>query len=285
MKKLKGKIAVVTGASSGIGRELAIGLAREGCRLALADIDAAGLRETERLVKSEGGEAIIRRVDVSSREEMYAFAKNVIETYGEVDMIINNAGLVFTSVIEDLPYKDFERIMNINFWGVVYGTKAFIGHLKKQKSSHIVNLSSVYGLWALPTQAAYSSSKFAVRGFTEALMQELKGTGVRVSCVYPGGVKSNIVKNSDSQLFDINSAAKDAFNKKFNSAAFTTPRRAARVIISGIKRNRKRILIGPDALFFDISQRIFPTLYQIVSPVVVHMMGLGFALKREKKSI
>jgi short-subunit dehydrogenase len=285
MKKLNGKIAVVTGASSGIGRELAIGLAREGCRLALADIDAGGLRETERLVKSEGGEAIIRRVDVSSREEMYAFAKNVIETYGEVDLVINNAGLVFTSVIEDLPYKDFERIMNINFWGVVYGTKAFMGYLKKQKSSHIVNVSSVYGLWALSTQAAYSSSKFAVRGFTEALMQELKGTGVHVSCVYPGGVKSNVVKNSNSQIFDVDSAAKEKFSKKFNSAAFTSPKRAARVIISGIKRNRKRILIGPDALFFDISQRIFPTLYQIVSPVVVHMMGLGFALKREKKSV
>ena len=285
MKKLKGKIAVVTGASSGIGRELAIGLAREGCRLALVDIDADGLKETEIRVNQAGGEAIILRVDVSSREEMYAFAEEVIDAYGKVDIVINNAGLVFTSVIEDLPYKDFERIMNINFWGVVYGTKAFMGYLKKQKSSHIVNVSSVYGLWALSTQAAYSSSKFAVRGFTETLMQELKGTGVRVSCVYPGGVKSNIVKNSDSELFDINSAAKDAFDKKFNSAAFTSPERAAKVIISGIKRNRKRILIGPDALFFDISQRLFPTLYQRLSPIVVNMMGLGFALPKKKKSI
>lgn len=274
MKKLKGKIAVVTGASSGIGRELAVGLAKEGCRLALADVDIDGLKETERMVRHEGGEAIILRVDVSSREEIYSFAEKVIRNYGAVDIVINNAGVVFTSTIEEMSFKDFERVMNINFWGTVYGTKAFLGHLKKQKSSHIVNISSVYGLWGLATQASYSASKFAVRGFTETLMQELKGTGVDVSCVYPGGVRTNIVKNSDSQQFNDNPEAKDRFIKKFEATAMTTPKKAARLIISGIKRRKKRIVIGPDAHLFDITQRVFPTLYQKLSPLVLRKMGI-----------
>lgn len=274
MKKLIGKTAVVTGASSGIGRELARGLAREGCRLALADIDISGLEETERLVGAEVGQAMIRRVDVTSREEMHSFSEQVIEHYGAVDILINNAGVVFTSTIEELSFKDFERVMNINFWGAVYGTKAFMGHMKKQKTSNIVNISSVYGLWGLPTQAAYNSSKFALRGFTEALMQELEGSGVHASCVYPGGVKTNIIKNSSSQLFDANPGEKDRFIQKFNSTALTTPEKAARKIIAGIKKDRKRILIGPDAFFFDISQRMFPTLYQKLSPFVMHKMGL-----------
>jgi NAD(P)-dependent dehydrogenase (short-subunit alcohol dehydrogenase family) len=274
MKNLKGKIAVVTGAASGIGRELAIGLAREGCGLALADVDINGLKETESLVRSEGGKAVISRVDVSKKKEMYSFAEQIIKVYGEVDIVINNAGVVFTSTIEDLSYKDFERVMNINFWGAVYGTKAFLGYLKKQKSSHIVNISSVYGLWALQTQAAYNASKFAVRGFTEALMQEMQGTGVSVSCVFPGGVKTNLVRNSDSQLFDFDAGRKEKFVNKFDSAAMTTPQQAARVIISGIKKKKKRIRIGPDAFLFDITQRIFPTLYHKLSPFVIRKMGL-----------
>lgn len=274
MKNLFGKTAVVTGAASGIGRELALGLAREGCRLALADIDLDGLKETERLVGAERGQAMIRRTDVTSREEVYSFAEQVIERYGRVDILINNAGVVFTSTIEDLAYEDFERVMNINFWGAVYGTKAFLGHLKKQDASNIVNISSVYGLWGLPTQSAYNSSKFALRGFTEALMQELKGSRAHASCVYPGGVKTNIVKNSRSRVQDDNPEEKDRFVKKFNSTALTTPEKAARKIIAGIRNNRKRILIGPDAFFFDISQRMFPTLYQKLSPLILRMMGL-----------
>lgn len=274
MKHLKGKIAVITGAASGIGRALAMGLAKEGSRLALADIDFDGLKETERLLKSGGGQAIIRRVDISRKKEIYSFAEQVMEHYGEVDILINNAGVVFTSTIEDLSYEDFERVMNINFWGAVYGTKAFLGYLQKQKSSHIVNISSVYGLWALATQSAYNASKFALRGFTEALMQEQRGTGVNVSCVYPGGVKTNIVIHSSSPLFDGNPDEKDKFIKKFNAIAMTTPEKAAKVIISGIKKNRKRILIGPDAFLFDISQRLFPTLYQKLSPFIMNKMGL-----------
>lgn len=274
MKELKGKTAVVTGASSGIGRALAIGLAKAGCRLALADVDGEGLRETERLIAAEGGQAFISRVDVSDREAVYSFAGQVIENYGEVDILINNAGVVFSSTIEDMPYEEMERVMNVNFWGAVYGTKAFIGHLKKQASSHVVNISSVYGLWALPTQSAYNSSKFALRGFTEALIQELKGTGVHATCVYPGGVKTNIVRNSGSRLFDADPAGKEKFVQKFDSIALTTPEKAARVIITGIRKNRKRILIGPDAVFFDVTQRVFPTLYQNLGSVVSRVMGL-----------
>jgi NAD(P)-dependent dehydrogenase (short-subunit alcohol dehydrogenase family) len=274
MKNLKDKIAVITGAASGIGRELAVGLAREGCGLALADVDLEGLKETEKLVASAGGRAIIARVDVSSRDEMYAFAGRVVSEYGAVDIVINNAGIVYTSVIEDISYGDFERVMNINFWGTVYGTRAFLEHLKKRESAHLVNISSVYGLWALATQGSYSASKFAVRGFTETLMQEMRGTGVTVSCVYPGGVRTNIILHSGSRTFDEDPAEKERFMKRFNTTAFTTAEKAARVIITGIRRNRKRIRIGPDAFLFDVSQRMFPTLYQKLGPMVMRMMGL-----------
>jgi hypothetical protein len=274
MKNLEGRVAVVTGASSGIGRELAIGLAKEGCRLALSDINQGGLKETAGIITSRGGQAMIRQVNVASKKEMYAFAAAVMKHYGEVDIVINNAGIVYTSTIEDLSYEDFERVMNINFWGVVYGTKAFLGHLKKRQAANIVNISSVYGLWGLATQAAYNASKFAVRGFTEALMQEMKGTGVVVSCVYPGGVKTNLVKNSGSHLFDADSARKEKFISKFNSTAMTTPDKAARIIISGIKKNKKRIRIGPDAVLFDITQRLFPAGYQVLAPYVIRKMGL-----------
>ena len=149
--------------------------------------------------------------------------------------------------------------------------------MKKRESAHIVIISSVYGLWGLPTQGAYNASKFALRGFTEALMQELEGTGVTVSCVYPGGVKTNLVKHSGARQFEGDSAARERFARRFDRTAMTTPEKAARIIISGIRRNRKRIRIGPDALFFDISQRMFPTLYQKLAPAVVRKMGLDFA--------
>ncbi|MBP7584382.1 MAG: SDR family oxidoreductase [Spirochaetes bacterium] len=274
MKKLEGKVAVVTGAASGIGRELAVGLAGEGCRLALSDVNLRGLEETAGMIASRGGQALIGRVSVADRKEMFDFAEQVISNYGAIDIVINNAGIVYTSTIEDLSYEDFERVMNINFWGVVHGTKAFLGHLKTRPAANLVNISSVYGLWGLATQAAYNASKFAVRGFTEALMQELKGTGVVASVVYPGGVRTNLVKNSGSHLFDTDAVKKEKFVSKFNSAAMTTPEKAARIIISGIKSDRRRIRVGPDAVLFDIVQRIFPTGYQRLAPYVIRKMGL-----------
>ena len=274
MKDLRGTIAIITGAGSGIGRELAMGLAGEGCRLALADIDGLGLEETERLVRARGGEAAGWRVDVSSRQEVYAFAEKVIGHFGAAHILINNAGVVFTATIDQLSYEDFERVMNINFWGAVYGTKAFLGQLKKQEAAHIVNMSSVYGLWALQTQAAYNASKFALRGFTEALQQEMRGTGVTVSCVFPGGVKTNLVRNSGSRLFEVDAGRKEEFATTFDAAAMTSPRKAARVIITGIRKNRTRIRIGPDAFLFDITQRLFPAAYHKLSPIVIRKMGL-----------
>jgi NAD(P)-dependent dehydrogenase (short-subunit alcohol dehydrogenase family) len=275
MKKLKGKVAVVTGAASGIGRELALGLAREGCRLAVADIDLDGLRETAEMTGLGGGDIMTRKVNVASREDVYFFAEEVGRHFGGADILINNAGVVFTSTIEELSYGDFERVMNINFWGAVYGTKAFLGQLKIRGDAHIVNVSSVYGLWGLATQAAYNAGKFALRGFTEALMQEMRGTGIGVSCVYPGGVKTNIVVNSGSVPRGVGAPGRDEFIRKFNAAAMTTPERAARVIIRGIRKNRKRIRIGPDAFLFDLTQRMFPVLYQKLAPLVLRKMGLA----------
>ncbi|MBW1989952.1 MAG: SDR family oxidoreductase, partial [Deltaproteobacteria bacterium] len=189
MKDLRNKVAVVTGASQGIGRETAILLAREGCDLALCDVDEDGLEQTAETIRGLGRKAFTQKVDTSDREAMYAFAEAAAKALGGVHVLVNNAGVALTSNIREMEYEDFEWLMNINFWGMVYGTKAFLPYLEAQEEAHIVNLSSVFGLWAIPSQSAYNCSKFAIRGFTEALGMELAGTGIDVTSVHPGGIR------------------------------------------------------------------------------------------------
>ncbi|MFH2100156.1 MAG: SDR family oxidoreductase, partial [Pseudomonadota bacterium] len=196
MWDIRGKVAVVTGAASGIGRETAILLAQEGCELAISDVDMEGLEETVQKVKQAGAKVSAARLDVSDKEAFYEYASKVIEDHGSVQIVVNNAGVALTATIEEMEYEDFEWLFNINFWGMVYGTKAFLPHLKKNDAAHVVNISSVFGLWAIPTQGAYNCSKFAIRGFTEALGQELAGSGVTVSSVHPGGIRTNIARKA-----------------------------------------------------------------------------------------
>src|SRR5581483_8579418 len=260
MYDLNGKVAVVTGAGSGIGRALAQGFAAKGCKLAIADINEANLAETAR---SLGTEVYAQKLDVADRAAVYDFANAVKQKFGAAHVVVNNAGVAVSQTIDLLEYKDFEWLMNINFWGVVYGTKAFLPMLTAQNDGAIVNISSVFGLIAVPAQGAYNSAKFAVRGFTECLRHELKETGSRVQsiCVHPGGIKTNIVRNARIHKSFDGETDKQKMAKQFEQGAQTTPEGAARTIIDGIERGKVRVLIGGDARMIDWIQRLMPVRY------------------------
>lgn len=258
MYALNNKIAVVTGAGSGIGRALAQCLAARGCRLALADINAEALAETAALLP---GEVYTQTLDVADRAAVYAFAEAVRAHYGTVHLVINNAGVAVSQTVEAISYEDFEWLMAINFWGVVYGTKAFLPMLKAQDDGAIVNVSSVFGLIAWPAQGSYNAAKFAVRGFTEALRLELAGTRVRAISVHPGGIRTNIAAAARFYVDDTGKSNHQASAREFAQVARTTPDEAAEVIVSGIERGRARVLIGADARLIDRVQRWFPVRY------------------------
>lgn len=257
MKLTPGTVAVVTGAGSGIGRALALDLAARGCALALADIDHDGLAATAALA-SEGAARPVttHTVDVANPQAVEQFAADVDERHGGAHLLINNAGVALGGAFADVSLDDFAWLMGINFWGVVYGCKMFLPILRRQPTAHIVNLSSVFGLAAPPGQAAYASSKFAVRGFTEALRAELRATPIRVSCVHPGGIKTNIARNARISAAD--PASIDAGKQYFERALRMPPEQAAAIIVRGVERNQARILIGNDARLLDALTRLAP---------------------------
>jgi NAD(P)-dependent dehydrogenase (short-subunit alcohol dehydrogenase family) len=269
MKSFEQKVAAITGAGSGIGRALAVGLARAGASLALSDIDRARVEETAGLVRALGAKVTTATLDVSKREAVYEWADAVVRDHGRANLIFNNAGVAVGSLLEGVSYEDFEWIMNINFWGVVYGTKAFLPHLRAAGEGHIVNVSSIFGLISVPGNGTYNASKFAVRGFTEALRQELEISGGSVSCtcVHPGGIKTNIAR--DSRMADNMKGVlvKDAESGKrdFEKFFITTPDKAAETILRAVRGNRRRVLIGPDARVVDWMARLLPTAYQRIN--------------------
>jgi short-subunit dehydrogenase len=259
MKTFRGRVAAVTGAGSGIGRALARGLAARGAHLALSDINGASLAETVTLCEGLGVKITSHTVDVADRGAVYAWADQVVADHGRVNLIFNNAGVALAASIEAMSYEDFEWLMSINFWGVVHGTKAFLPHLKAAGEGHVINMSSVFGLISVPGQAAYNAAKFAVRGFTDALRMELELNPCGVSCttVHPGGVKTNIARNarvvpSVAATLSHPDAAADEFDKM----ARTTAESAARQILLGVTRDRRRVLVGPDAAVIDLVSRL-----------------------------
>ncbi len=254
-------IVVITGASSGIGRALALRMTEENVAgVAISDVDKNGLEQTANLVKAQNIDVLASITDVAKREEIQRFADATIEKFGRVTHLINNAGVGLIGRTEEVSFEDMEWLMNINFWGTVYGTKIFLPIMQKQDFGHIINISSVFGLMSPPGQSTYCASKFAVRGFTESLRHELENTNISISCVHPGGIKTNIAKSAKQGKH-----APDEDKKQapiiFEKITQTTAAEAADIIVKGIKSKNPRILIGKDAYQISTIQRLFPKRY------------------------
>lgn len=266
-------IAVVTGAASGIGRALAVRLAQAGARLAISDVNAEALAETARLAGALGVPVTTHQVDVADRERMAAFVQEVVAAHGGTHLLINNAGVALTGNADELSLEDIEWLMSINFWGVVHGVKLFLPVLRQQSAAHIVNISSIFGIIGMPGHTAYVASKFAVRGYTEALRHEMlmAGSPIRVSVVHPGGVKTAIARSAKPGA-GAPSKSRETEIRNFEQAARTTPEAAAERIVRGILRNEDRILVGPDAWALERIQRWFPVRYwRLLGPLFERM--------------
>src|SRR3954468_8906571 len=271
MKGFTDKVAVVTGAGSGIGRSLAIELGRSGAKLAISDVDTDGLAGTEERLTAIGAPVKSDRLDVTERQSFELYADAVKEHYGTVNQIYNNAGISFMGTIEASQFKDIERVMDVDYWGVVNGTKVFLPHLIASGDGHVVNVSSVFGLLAVPGQGAYNAAKFAVRGFTEALRQEMLVAGhpVKVTCVHPGGIKTAIARNAtvcdreDAQTFA------EFFDRYL---ALHSPEMAAAAIVDGVRNGRARVVIGWEAKALDMLSRLTGSGYQRVMATAVRRL-------------
>lgn len=267
MRSFGGRVAAITGAGSGIGRALAHELAGRGSHLALADVDEEGLAETAAACGGAGVKVTTRRLDVADRSGVFAWAGEVVEEHGRVDLVVNNAGVALVAGVADMELDDLEWLMGVNFFGVVYGTKAFLPHLLERGEGHIVNVSSVFGLMAVPTQSAYTAAKFAVRGFTDALRMELEidRSGVSCTTVHPGGVRTNIARHAKvEESLAAAVGGRQGFAQRFERSAVTKPATAARKILAAVERDRARVLIGPDARFIDLVSRLPAGLHQRV---------------------
>jgi short-subunit dehydrogenase len=264
MTTIRGAAAAVTGAAGGIGRALALELAARGCDLALADRDEAGLQSVAAEVAKTGQRKVsVHRVDVGEPTGIAGYAHAAISAHPGLNIVVNNAGVGLLGQFTEIDQAQFDWLMNINFWGVVHSTRAFLPHLAQQGAAHIVNLSSIFGIIAPAGQTAYSSAKFAVRGFSESLRHELQmaGSPVRLTVVHPGGIATNIARNSRTGTGVTDNARRAQAIERFDEVAKTTPQAAALRIIEGIEKNKPRILIGNDARFLDILQRLRPGTY------------------------
>ncbi|MBC2643232.1 MULTISPECIES: SDR family oxidoreductase [unclassified Rhodococcus (in: high G+C Gram-positive bacteria)] len=267
MSEFAGKVVVITGAGSGIGRALALNLAGKGARLAISDMDTVGLAETARKAEALGADVKSDHLDVTEREAVLAYADAVRAHFGTINQVYNNAGIAYHGEFEKSEFKDIEKIMDVDFWGVVNGTKAFLPHLIASGDGHVVNVSSLFGLLSMPGQSAYNSAKFAVRGFTESLRQEMliAKHPVKVTCVHPGGIKTAIARNATAGPGE----DLDTFAKFFDQKlARTTPEAAAETIVTGVRKGKPRVLIGGDAKFLDAWVRIVGPSYQRVVAVI-----------------
>ena len=280
MKDFKNKVAAITGAASGMGRTLALELARRGCHLSLSDVNEIGLAETAQMAGKLGVKVTTTKLNVADREAMNAWAEQTVRDHGKVNLIFNNAGVALGAFVETVKPSDFEWIMGINFWGVVWGTQAFLPHLKKAGEGHIINTSSLFGLLSVPTQGTYNASKFAVRGFTEALRQELdmEKSGVSATCVHPGGIRTNIAKAAkmDESMIKATGGKVEQARAKFDKLLdMTTAESAARQILAAVEGNKRRVLVGLDAKFLDKLVRVLGSWYQPVVTLFAKQGMLG----------
>ncbi len=266
-------VSVITGAGSGIGRATALRLAKAGSALALSDVNADGLHETAQAAAAFGVKVTPFVLDVSDKEAMQAFASAVEQQHGRVSILLNNAGVAMFGTTEELAIEDYEWLMGINFWGVVYGTKYFLPLLRQQPEAYILNISSIFGIIAPTGQSAYCASKFAVRGFTESLRHELQGTNVRVATIHPGGIKTNIAASAKIGT-GANPTDHLGAADRFATVARVTPDRAAEAIVRGILNNKKRIMIGADARALALLQKFLPVSYwRVIGPWFEQQLG------------
>lgn len=264
MERFQDSVVAITGAASGIGRALAVEVAARGADVAISDIDEEGLAEAADQARRKGAEVLTTTVDVADREAVHQWADEVVEHFGRVNVIVNNAGVSVTAAIDELSYEDFEWLMDINFWGVVYGTKAFLPYLRAADKGHIVNISSVFGIIGHPSQAAYNAAKFAVRGFTESVRAELEleESSVSATSVHPGGVKTNIVRASRVEGTGVLDRTAEELIEEFDTElARLTPEEAACQILDAVQKNKRRVLVGRDAQLIDLIQRCVPSSY------------------------
>ena len=258
----KGRTAIVTGAASGIGRGTSQALAARGCNLALADLNEEGLAETERLVAHHGVKITRHRLDVSDREAIMAFPDAILAAHGRADLLFNNAGVAIGGTFEQVAEEDFDWLMSINFFGVVRMTRAFLPLLRASDDARIVNISSIFGIIAPPGQTAYSASKFAVRAFSESLRNELEAEGskIGVTVVHPGGVATSIARNARPPR-GANDVDLEEQTKRFEKFLKMPPEQAGETIVSGVARRRPRVVVGSDAKFMALVERIAPISY------------------------
>jgi len=259
VKRFEDRVAAITGAGSGIGRALAVELSSRGAHLAISDIDEVGLAETAARCEGRGVKVSTRRLDVADRADVEAWADEVVEHHGSANLIVNNAGVALGADVATMRYEDFEWLMDIDFWGVVYGTKAFLPHLEASGEGHVVNISSVFGLMAIPSQSAYNAAKFAVRGFTDALRIELEiaDSCVSATTIHPGGIATNIARNARmSDALEAFGGDGVAANQEFEKMLRMPPEKAAVKILDSVARNKRRATIGGDAKVFDMVSRL-----------------------------
>ena len=267
MIEFLGKVAVITGAGSGIGRALAVSLAQQGCNLALADINTESLEQTQVILDSDlfdgSVQVTLHTVDVSQWSDVQALAESVKEQHGRVNLLINNAGVGLGSLFKDASLDDMRWVMDINYWGVVYGCKAFLPLIKKTGGSTIVNVSSVFGLVTVPMSTAYCSSKFAVRGFSDALRHEVgyMGSDIKVACAFPSGIKTAIAQNSKVTLHTKSKTSVEQQKANMEAHFLTTPEQAATDILNGVRKGKSRIKVGKGSTLMDLASRLFPVNY------------------------
>jgi NAD(P)-dependent dehydrogenase (short-subunit alcohol dehydrogenase family) len=277
MRTLKDRVAVVTGAASGIGRATSIALAAEGCDLAIADVNEAGLNETAEKIRALGRRVRQDRVDVSNKDRVRHFADEVFAEYGRVDVLVNNAGVTITADFEEHTLEDWEWIVGINFWGVVYGCKFFLPYLKQAGEAHIVNVSSIFGILGVPGQSSYCATKFAVRGLSEALWVELKDHNIGVTSIHPAGVRTNIAKDARTK----EEGKKDEAIKVIERYS-VPPERCAELIVAAIKKNKMRQLVCRESHLFDLAKRMAPALPQQIMLNARRRGALGTGGRKSK---
>jgi NAD(P)-dependent dehydrogenase (short-subunit alcohol dehydrogenase family) len=276
MKTLDNKVVVITGAGSGIGRALALDVAAKGALLAVSDWNETALAETVELLKNAGVREVRADVlDVSDRAAFVAYAAAVKGQFGRVNVVVNNAGVSHTGPVTEMEYADFDWLMGINFWGVVHGTKEFLPHLIESGDGHVVNISSLFGLVSMPGQSTYNAAKYAVRGFTESVREDmlLAGHPVQVTCVHPGGIKTGIARHGRVTAGESHTSVTDTFEQKL---AKMTPERAAEIIVKAVLSNKPRILVGADAHVLHTFAKLTGARYQDV----VVRLGKGLLPKR-----